>query len=393
MKAILHLIKNRRLECWSPLPAIQIGHRNILLSDVVRYFRRRGIKNPEESVRELVASSVEHAGHSPSALGPASYQELLSRVGTSHPDKPSAQVLPILDIRTQWKQSCCYPSDLPMSCSPPPPVNYPLSTATEEVMAHALIERTQHYSASWLDRIRSVDMANTILEPSFPRKIAQRLQTVMMMQRRGEDEDAFEILSDISDGLSFAATAVDPTALVLMHTLVIYSEQGDTQPVAKGLSLYLKTRAQNAHHTTEQSSQIGTYGLPEIASRVRSQLICTTLCNICEVMKRQCGGIQLRNWPYPASENAKLDATSPGGRGVEGHAEESPEVNGQLAAEYTRAFQAHVEPRILAWLLVEITLAVPQCNPVVHQAGQKLPTFQSLIRELDDWGPRRDAAI
>jgi hypothetical protein len=284
MKAIADLVEQRSLRGRSPIPAVRLGRRNILLSEVARYFRRKRMKRPESLVTELSAGSGENIARSLHPGDATSCQDLPYVAGTSRRGISSTNVVLAQEISTGYQQASCSHATLTTPFCPTDWIDHSLPATIDEVMTHTIIGGAQRFCTAWMDQVRSVDSARAT-PPFFYQAMALRSRAVIANLRCGSYKTAFEFLNDIHESLRLRVSDIDPTTLVLVLCFVHDLERGGMQLVAQRSLEYFRNLSEIAYGV-ENPIRIVTHSLLRVASDMRVKLIHATLSHIGKTMEQ-----------------------------------------------------------------------------------------------------------
>jgi hypothetical protein len=150
MQAIVHLAKQRRLDGRSPLRVLRLGRRHISVSEVERYFRRRGIREPDQQLGQHIASSNRNDYDGTQANQTAMFPRLPSPEKSSVLKEPVANFdLPLEPVG--HSQTSHRDEQFLASFFPPEMIYRPFSLTGEEMTAEAVIGHTQQFYAGWCD--------------------------------------------------------------------------------------------------------------------------------------------------------------------------------------------------------------------------------------------------
>ena len=278
MKAIVHTLEQRRQYGRSPLPVVRVGRRDITLSEVARYFRRKGVKNHAANLGEPFTNNHENSDPSVLSCQSSTYHDS-PLVGTSCLTNTCSGFIVTPTASSQSQQPSYYPSNSQAFFHPTDWIDHPLSSTGEEVTANTVIEGTRHFYIAWASNIRSFRNVSCLCKAAFVSDTSLCTKMVLINLQWGKYGDAFKFLNTIFEGLRRWAKTLNPIVLLLMLCFVMDLENGDMQPVAQQVLSYLASLSnivQGPGHPIRTVS----HSLLHVAGPERSRLVRATLCSI-----------------------------------------------------------------------------------------------------------------
>jgi hypothetical protein len=283
MKAVVHLAEERRRQGQSPLQAVQIRGRNVPVSEVVRYFKRRGMKEPGKLLDDRAARSRRVDDDCAPASGSV-FQGLPCQLDGSLGEEPAADIELAPGMSCQRQQSPLYDSKNLSSLFPPTLLDRPLSFTAEEVTMETVIGRTEQFFTGWCnDQPSSTVGPSSLMSQHF---LISRFNESMHNLLEAKYAAAFRTLDKMFDILRWSATRFDPSTLIFILSAVEILTDYSMHPIAQQLLSYVINLSEIVHGEGHPLRTV-TLSLSRVAPNLRSHVIHMTLSNMREVIERE----------------------------------------------------------------------------------------------------------
>jgi hypothetical protein len=341
MMAVLHLIQQRKMDGGSPLQAVRVGTRIVSISEVMRYFKRRGIRDPMSLVEKTVAAREGGLNTGRPADDFARYRDFDALPGTFPHRGFDARLTFAHEIPTQCQRAPSHGLHFRPSSFTPAWIDHPLSSTSDEIAAEAVIGRTQYFCTAWFDQNQSSNSDRTSLKALFIHGMALRFKDVLNNLRDGRHDEVFRDFDHISEDLRLYATSLDPAALILILCFVKDIQRGNMDPLSHQFLSYL-TKLSEIFHGPAFPFRTITYNLLQVGVQTRARLIDKTLCKIQEVMEKDCG--TLSPWAALSKQNTCLALAYRGGFRSPSYLEVDAGFTRDTIAEHANAIVQQMDP-------------------------------------------------
>jgi hypothetical protein len=295
MRVIMHLVKQRRLDGLNPLQAVRLRYRNIPLSEVARYFRRKGIKEPEHLAGDHFAGKMRN-GHEGAQANQSAIFQVLPCPGRSSLLKESVanielpQIISVGSTPGSFQDASSLATLFPQEM-----LHRPLSLNVDEITSAAVIGQTHHFYAGWCDKPPSKANKVTGLKVFMLPRVALQFDQCIYRLRCGSHTTAFKILDHIFDNIRLWGKCLGPAALILTLSFVKVLTDYSMNCLAQQLLSYIAAMTEiiyGAGHPTQTVTQ----SLLKAAPSLRSQLIQRTLYNMRDIIGKDCDSTSI--WTY-----------------------------------------------------------------------------------------------
>ncbi len=258
---------------------MRVGRRNITLSEVARYFRRKGFKNRSANIRAPFTNNDKISDPSVLSCQSSSYHDSPPLVGTSCLTNPGSEFSVTLTASSESLQPPCYFNSTQASFHPNNWVDCPMWSTGEEVTANTVIEGTRHFYMAWAGNIRLFRNPSCLCKALFISDTMLHLKIVLINLQWRRYGDAFKFLNTLFEGLRRWAKMLNPIVLLLMLCFVMELENGDMQPVAQQVLSYLASLSNIVHGSGYPIRKVS-HSLLHTAGPERSWLVRATLRSI-----------------------------------------------------------------------------------------------------------------
>lgn len=289
MRAIMHLANQRRLDGLNPPQVVRLGRRNIPLSEVARYFRRKGMKESEHLAGNHFASSTWNGRK-------GAQVQVLPSLGRSSLLEESVADIELPQIISDRRTPAALQHARSLATHFPPEIlPRPLPLDAEEKTAAAVIGNTHQFYAGWCDKPPSKANKVTGLKLFTLPRVALQFDQCIYRLRCGSHTTAFKILHHIFDNIRLWGTCLGPAALILTLTFVKVLTDDSMDCLAQQLLSYIAALSEIIHGSRHPTRTV-TESLLKAAPSMRSQLIQSTLHIMRDVVERDCGSSS--SWLY-----------------------------------------------------------------------------------------------
>jgi hypothetical protein len=282
MKAVVHLAEERRRQGQSPLQAVRVRGRNVPVSEVVRYFKRRGMKEPEKLLNDRAARS-RHDDHGCAPVSGSVFQGLPCQWDGSLVEEPAANIEFAPGMSGQRQESSLYDSRPLSSLFPPRLLDRPLSFTVEETTMEAVIGCTKQFYTGWFAVWQPITLRSAA--PDLIIRVIPLFVESMNNLHKANHAAAFRTLDKMFDMLRGLLTEFDPSTLIFilsaLKTLTDYS----MNPIARLLLSYVIDLSEIFHGERHPLRTV-TVSLSRAAPNLRSHVIHMTLSTMWEVLER-----------------------------------------------------------------------------------------------------------
>jgi hypothetical protein len=282
MKAVVHLAEERRRQGQSPLQAVRVRGRNVPVSEVVRYFKRRGMKEPEKLLNDRAARS-RHDDHGCAPVSGSVFQGLPCQWDGSLVEKLAANIEFAPGMSGQRQESSLYDSKPLSSLFPPRLLDRPLSFTVEETTMEAVIGCTKQFYTGWFGVWPSHAFGS--VAPDLLFHVIPQFDESMHNLHKENHAAAFRTLDKMFDMLRRLVTKFDPSTLIFILSAVKTLTDYSMNAIAQQLLSYVIDLSDIVHGERHPLRTV-TVSLSRAAPNLRSHVIHMTLSNMREVIER-----------------------------------------------------------------------------------------------------------